>query len=233
MLGRQMSCCGRLAQRLAHLLYTEVVAGSNPAAPTIFSFSEAATGAGAFLGQMNLLADRCRRRPIASMRELPHPHSCFVCGAANPLGLKLRFETDGHRVQTRFVPRPEHIGFRDIIHGGLLATILDEIMVWVCAVRTRRFAFCAEMSVRYLRPVHPRVELQIQGELTADRRGKIFEAQAAVENSAGETLVIARGKYIPVKASDLPPLLDELVGDWRWLLDPGQPPPDYFTSKSI
>jgi len=64
------------------------------------------------------------------MRELPHTHSCFVCGEANPLGLKLRFESDGQIVRTRFTPCPDHMGFKDVIHGGLLATVLDEIMVW-------------------------------------------------------------------------------------------------------
>ena len=51
------------------------------------------------------LACRRARRPIASMRELPHTHSCFVCGEANPLGLKLRFEAGNavsDQVETRF-----------------------------------------------------------------------------------------------------------------------------------
>src|SRR5512133_3324230 len=88
--------------------------------------------------------------PLA-MKELPHTHSCFVCGDANPNGLKLRFETDGKLVKARFVPRAEHAGFRQTVHGGLVATLLDEIMVWACAVQTRRFAFSAELVVRYLK----------------------------------------------------------------------------------
>ena len=60
--------------------------------------------------------------PITGMKLLPHTRSCFVCGEANPAGLKLRFETDGRLVQTCFVPRPEHVGFRQTVHGGLVAT---------------------------------------------------------------------------------------------------------------
>ena len=63
------------------------------------------------------------------MKPLPHTHSCFVCGESNPLGLKLRFQTDGRLVHARFVPLPEHIGFKQTVHGGLIATVLDEIMV--------------------------------------------------------------------------------------------------------
>src|ERR1043166_7562515 len=67
------------------------------------------------------------------MRTLPHTHSCFVCGESNPVGLKLRFETDGRIVQTRFVPRAEHVGFRQTVHRGIIATLLDQIMAWAGA----------------------------------------------------------------------------------------------------
>ncbi|PAW72220.1 MAG: hypothetical protein B9S33_22895, partial [Pedosphaera sp. Tous-C6FEB] len=74
------------------------------------------------------------------MTHLPHTRSCFVCGESNAHGLKLRFTADGQRVHTWFTPRAEHIGFKGVTHGGILATVLDEIMVWAVAVSTRRFA---------------------------------------------------------------------------------------------
>src|SRR2546430_16646152 len=64
------------------------------------------------------------------MLKLPHTKSCFVCGLNNPLGLKLDFETDGQNVRARFVPRTEHVGFRETVHGGLISTVLGEAMVW-------------------------------------------------------------------------------------------------------
>src|SRR6267154_5285639 len=109
------------------------------------------------------------------MRALPHTRSCFVCGESNPIGLRLRFETDGRVVQTRFIPRIEHSGFKQIIHGGLIATVLDEIMVWACAVQTKRFAFCAEINVRFLSPARPGEELIATGKLATNRRNKIYE----------------------------------------------------------
>jgi uncharacterized protein (TIGR00369 family) len=153
------------------------------------------------------------------MRELPHTHSCFVCGEANPLGLKLRFEADGALVRARFTPCAEHIGFKQVIHGGLLATVLDEIMVWACAVRTRRFAFCADLNVRFLQSARPGEELLVTGELVANRRDRIYEAKASVANAQGRVLTEAAGKYMPIPAAALPPMLGELIGDWQWLLD--------------
>ena len=152
------------------------------------------------------------------MKPLPHTHSCFVCGESNPFGLKLRFETDGRMVQTRFVPRAEHIGFKGVVHGGIMATVLDEIMVWACAVPTRRFAYCAELTVRYLQPVVPGVEIVVTGELVANRKDRIYEAKAIACTAAQVTLVEAIGKYLPIKAIDLSELAQDFVGDPSWLL---------------
>ncbi len=154
------------------------------------------------------------------MKVLPHTRSCFVCGESNPAGLKLRFETDGHLVRTRFVPRAEHVGFRHTIHGGLIATLLDEIMVWACAVRTKRFAFCAELRVRYIRPVRPEEALVATGELRQNRRDKLFEAAAELRNHAGVTVATATGKYLPIKQAELKEMARDFVGDAGWVLGP-------------
>ena len=84
---------------------------------------------------------------------------------------------DGAIVRARFVPLPEHIGFKDTVHGGLSATVLDEIMVWACAVRTGRFGYCAELNIRFLSPARPGEEVIATGELVANRRDKNLRSQ--------------------------------------------------------
>jgi len=152
-------------------------------------------------------------RPIADMRELPHTHHCFVCGESNAVGLKLRFTTDGR------VLRPAHIGFRGIVHGGLLTTVMDEIMVWACAVPTGRFAFCAELTARFLNPVRPDDEIVATGELLANRKNRIFEAKAVLANPSGQPFAEATGKYLPIPESDLTSMMADLIGDTSWLRD--------------
>jgi len=151
------------------------------------------------------------------VKELPHTHSCFVCGESNAHGLKLRFHTDGRTVTTKFRPGPEHIGFKGVVHGGLTATVLDEIMVWACVVATRKFAYCAELKVRYLRPLTPGEEVFVTSELAADHKGRILEAKAAIHNAAGTPLVQASGKYMPLKAVDALEMVRDFVGDPDWL----------------
>jgi uncharacterized protein (TIGR00369 family) len=170
------------------------------------------------IGEEKVLACFCGASPIAGMKQLPHTRSCFVCGEANPAGLKLRFETDGRVVQTRFVPRVEHVGFRETVHGGLIATLLDEIMVWACAVQTKRFAFCAELNVRYIGPVRPNDDLLACGELVSNRRGKLFEARAELKDQAGVVLATATGKYLPIKQGDVRQMATDFVEDPSWVL---------------
>jgi len=151
------------------------------------------------------------------MKELPHTHSCFVCGESNPHGLKMRFHTDGRVVTAKFRPCAEHVGFKGVVHGGLTATVLDEIMVWACVVATRKFAFCAELNVRYLRPLAPGEEVVVTSELIADRKGRILEARAAMHNAAGKAIVEATGKYMPLKEVDASEMVRDFVGDPNWL----------------
>lgn len=150
------------------------------------------------------------------MQELPHTHGCFVCGESNPAGLKLRFHSDGKEVTTQFTPGIHHAGFRDTVHGGLLSTLLDEIMVWACAVQTRRFGYCAELNVRFLYPAKPGNELVALARLVANKRDRLYEAEGEIR--CGEILLAtATGKYIPMKNLTLQDMVGDFIGDPAWL----------------
>jgi uncharacterized protein (TIGR00369 family) len=134
--------------------------------------------------------------------------------------LKLRAATDGRIVRVEFVFRPEHVGFRQTIHGGLTATVLDELMSWACAVQSKRFGYCAELSVRYLQPVRPNEPLVAVAELTANRRGRLFETKAELRNQGGVVLATAGGKYFPLKQSQAAEFAQDIVGDLEWVIGP-------------
>lgn len=151
------------------------------------------------------------------MKKLPHTRSCFVCGESNPTGLNLRFETDGRKVQANFTPHAAHVGFKETVHGGLIATILDEAMVWACAVQTRLFAYCAELQVRFVRPLRPGAPVMVTAELTANRRDRLFEAKAELHDTAGVLVASASGKYLPIKEVDAIDMATDFVDDPRWV----------------
>lgn len=144
---------------------------------------------------------------------LPRTRSCFVCGVANPLGLNLGFERDGSGVRARFRLRPEHAGFKGVVHGGLVATVLDEAMVWAIGVRAGCFAYSAELTVRYRRPVPPEAELVVRGELTDHPRPKLLLARAELCDAGGVLLAGATGKYMPLPPQAQGELVADFVGD--------------------
>ena len=138
--------------------------------------------------------------------ELPHTAGCLVCGRNNPHGLKLSLHVDESAgvVSVAFTPRPEHIGFEGIIHGGILATVLDEAMVWAATWAGKRFCVAGEMSVRFRksaavgRPL--RCEATVEA-LASKRPGlpRLVHARGTVvEAEGGDLIAEATGKYVPV-----------------------------------
>jgi len=125
----------------------------------------------------------------------------------------MRFHSDGQVVRGEFRPCPEHTGFQQVVHGGIISTVLDEIMVWACAVRTRQFAFCAELTVRFQRPVHPGELMIATAELVSNRRNRLFEAKASLSYSTGVIAAVSTGKYLPIGEADREQLLTEFIGD--------------------
>jgi uncharacterized protein (TIGR00369 family) len=160
------------------------------------------------------------------MKELPHSKSCFVCGSRNPGGLNLRFFSDGRIVQTRFVPRPEHDGFVGILHGGITATVLDEVMVWACAIRQKRFCFSAEMTVRYLRPIRTGLEILARGEMLENKRDRVYFAKGELFNSDNDLLAESTATYMPVRNIDPAVFLADFEGTEEQFREFLPPTPD-------
>lgn len=79
-------------------------------------------------------------------------HWCFGCGRQNPIGLKLTFFEEGESVWTSWTPLREHQGYEGIVHGGLITTVLDEVMGWAIYVR-KLWAVTGTINVRFRKPV--------------------------------------------------------------------------------
>jgi len=131
--------------------------------------------------------------------ELPYTRGCFVCGAHNGHGLHVRFRREGDEVRADFTPQPQHAGFRGIVHGGILATVLDEAMFWAAASTTKRFCLAAELNVRFVRKVAVGQKLAVVARLRVDR-GRLWESSAELRDVQGNVCVRATCKQIPMDA---------------------------------
>jgi uncharacterized protein (TIGR00369 family) len=128
---------------------------------------------------------------------LPYTRDCFVCGAHNAHGLHLRFRREGEEVRADFTPQSQHAGFRGIVHGGILATVLDEAMFWAAASSTKRFCLAAELNVRFVSKVSVGQALTVVARLQADR-GRLWMSSAELLDRQGKVCVHATCKQIPM-----------------------------------
>ncbi len=95
----------------------------------------------------------------------PNPANlCFGCGGANERGMLLTFEQDdaAQRIRGNFRLGAEYQGGAGFIHGGIIATVLDEVMGKVCRFRGVH-AVTAELSIEYLKPVPVDADLVVEG----------------------------------------------------------------------
>jgi acyl-coenzyme A thioesterase PaaI-like protein len=95
---------------------------------------------------------------------------CFGCGPAHPIGFHLRFERAGGAVVTRFVPGESYQGPPGIMHGGLVATLADEIAAWAIVALLGKFGFTAKFDGKLHAPVRIGVEVVGRGRIEREVR---------------------------------------------------------------
>lgn len=131
---------------------------------------------------------------MSEIRSLKNSRWCFGCGKENEAGLQLEFEmrSDG-KLRTRFTPRPIHVGWEGVLHGGLMATLLDEVML-AYLYHHGVDAVTAELSVRFRQPSRIGEELVVHA-WEERRRGRLVEMRAKAERE-GKEVARARARCL-------------------------------------
>jgi uncharacterized protein (TIGR00369 family) len=127
----------------------------------------------------------------------PDPaNPCFGCGGGNPRGMKLAFEMDesSRRVIGHFRLGQEYQGASGFIHGGIIATLLDEVMSKVSRFSNVR-AVTAELTVEYLLPVRVDEEVRVEG-FAVRREGRQLYHEGEIRDAVGNLLARGRGRFV-------------------------------------
>lgn len=111
--------------------------------------------------------------------------------------LDLYVDPASGRVSIEYLPLVGHIGFEGVLHGGVLATLLDEAMVWAATWSGRRFCLCGELTVRFREPARPDETLRVEGGVTSGR-SRLILTEGRVIDAAGAVKATAAGKYVPI-----------------------------------
>lgn len=119
------------------------------------------------------------------MIPLKDEQKCFACGKLNPIGLHLSFtRINETTMQTTFTPQEFHQGWAEFLHGGIISTILDEVMARLVYDMGYR-AMTAELSVRFKEPVKVGTPLVAESKLVShNKRLLVIEATLISPNGA-------------------------------------------------
>jgi len=131
----------------------------------------------------------------------PNPaNPCFACGGANPRGMQLTFEQDdaARRIRGAFRISAEYEGGSGFVHGGIIATVLDEVMAKVSRFAQDR-AVTAELTVQYQKPVPVEEDLLVEG-WEVSRKGRSIYREGEIRDASGVLLARGRGHFIMVDA---------------------------------
>jgi uncharacterized protein (TIGR00369 family) len=110
--------------------------------------------------------------------RLERDNFCFACGKNNHRGLKMDIELDTQSARCTYKIPKDLQGWPDVTHGGIISTILDEIMIWAAAGREIH-TVTAEMTVRFKHPLPTDHEVKIEAKVVQERK-RIVLTQAKV-----------------------------------------------------
>ena len=174
-------------------------------------------------------ADRCKWRQTLEdqieigIKPLPNreDHKCFGCGPANPSGLQMKFFTDEKSVFS-WLKVPDHlIGWDNLVHGGVLSTILDEIMSWSAIYLLKKMILTKSMTIDFIKPVYEGMQLKVEGSIFEKKSEREAMMQGRIFSSEGVLCAESKGIYVlfePETAKKLNLLSDEAIKDFEPIL---------------
>ena len=128
-------------------------------------------------------------------RAVERDSLCFCCGSDNDHGLHLSITYPEKGVAETLLDVPAWFsGWRNMTHGGLLATLLDEIMAHACVGMAQR-AVTAEITVRYQKAVETGSRVRARGKVE-EARGRVLTTKGWLFDEAGTVVAEATARFI-------------------------------------
>ncbi len=130
--------------------------------------------------------------------EVSDNGECFVCGQGNPGGLRAVFHMDRETrsASARVTLSGRFQGWQDVVHGGIVASLLDEAAIYACRTVGEQLV-TAEITVRYKKTIPVGREILVQGQFLEQRK-QIMHVRAWIEME-GQLLAEAESKVFLIR----------------------------------
>jgi len=143
---------------------------------------------------------------------LPTYDGCYVCGQEHPRGLRARFFVQQQgQVHVRFTPDATQTGYDDVVHGGVVAALMDELLGWVIVKHTERMCFTAEITVRFLK-ILTVGHVYVGNAGPCVDQGRYWESKGRLCNEEGEVHAKALGKYFLLSEEHTRKVVNRMTG---------------------
>jgi acyl-coenzyme A thioesterase PaaI-like protein len=129
-----------------------------------------------------------------STAALQDDRRCFACGPENAEGMQLRFEYGDGEAKTAFIPQQRFAGWITILHGGIVATLLDEAMAHAAIAAGVR-AVTGRLEIRFRKAAPMAATLIATGRLES-RRGRVLNLSATVTGEDGTLYAEGQGRFV-------------------------------------
>ncbi|MCP4704718.1 MAG: PaaI family thioesterase [candidate division Zixibacteria bacterium] len=130
------------------------------------------------------------------MKEVAKYSGCFVCGEDNEIGLKAKFYHKDGKAITEYIANKRFEGYKDVFHGGILSTLLDEVMI-KALIGLEIFTMTVEMTIKFHKIVKIGEKLLFEGEIDHQKSRMVY-TKGVAKNEKGEIVATATGKYLKV-----------------------------------
>jgi uncharacterized protein (TIGR00369 family) len=132
--------------------------------------------------------------------QLQDDRRCFACGPENPHGLHMVFEYGEGSATCTVVPGRTFAGWSNIMHGGVVATLLDEAMAHA-TLSTGERAVTARLEVRFRKAVPTDEPLIVEARVTG-RRGRVFEVSGVIRGADGTVYANGQSRFVTERSAD-------------------------------
>jgi acyl-coenzyme A thioesterase PaaI-like protein len=146
-----------------------------------------------------------RTRPTRRDREGAFdfdPHRCFACGELNEQGLHLAIHTDPNGAWTETTLEPRFQGWEAVAHGGIVCTLLDEVMAW-SVIGRGTWGVTARLNVAFRRPIPVSRAIRAEGWVMDENRRGHRTGGRVLDADTGEVLATADGMFIAVPPDEV------------------------------
>jgi acyl-coenzyme A thioesterase PaaI-like protein len=141
-----------------------------------------------------------RRDPLGTFEF--EPHHCFACGELNEHGLHLQLHTSPEGSWTELTLDPRFQGWEAVAHGGIVGTILDEVMAW-SVIGRGTWGVTARLNVAFRRPIPTGRPIRAEGWVVDQHRRASRTAGRVLDAATQEVLATSEGTFMAVPSEQL------------------------------